>query len=156
MLAGFGSGEDALDRWLKERALDWQARGFAQTHVWADPATMDVHAFYSHCPHMVARDDLPSAKLRKNAPEAIPAILLGQMALNAPLKGRKLGRQLLVDALGCMTELAEQGSGALIVIDPLNDQARGFYLAHDFHELRHTDRLFVTMAEARESLKVNG
>lgn len=149
-LASFDCGEPALDGWLRSAALTADRAGTARTFVWADGGR--VVAYFSLCPHEVRRGSLPG-RLARDAPDAIPAILLARLALDTRLHGRGLGAQLLIDALDRSVMAVRAAGGRLIVVDAIDAAAARFYEHHGFTRLPATPtRLVLKASDAARSL----
>lgn len=145
-LEEFDSGEPSLDTWLKDHARRAAQQGTASTHVWTGGTTNNVLAFYSVAPTQVARDEVSSAAAGGNS--IIPAYLIGRLALDRSLRGRKLGVQLLLDALEVIVAAANTSGGRLVVVDALNHNADGFYRTNGFAPTKTDGRLVMKMSTA--------
>ena len=145
-LEEFDSGEPSLDTWLKDHARRAAQQGTASTHVWTGGTTNNVLAFYSVAPTQVARDDVSSAAAGGNS--IIPAYLIGRLALDRSLRGKKFGVQLLLDALEVIVAAASTSGGRLVVVDALNDNADGFYRTNGFAPTNTDGRLVMKVSTA--------
>lgn len=145
--AAFRSGVDALDRYLRELALQDMKRRIAGCFVALDDART-VIGFYTLAATAVAVDALPT-ELTKRLPRypLVPAVLVGRLAVALDHQGKGLGRALIFDA-AIRTDRLGIGTFALIV-DAKDDRAVSFYQSSGF-ELIHgeTRRLFVPVATA--------
>lgn len=145
-LAEFDSGEPSLDTWLKDHARRAAHQGTARasTHVWTGGTTNNVLAFYSVAPTQVARDVVSSAAAGGN--RIIPAYLVGRLALDRSLRGKKLGVQLLLDALEVIVTAASTSGGRLVVVDALNEDADDFYRRNSFAPTKTDGRLVMKVS----------
>jgi GNAT superfamily N-acetyltransferase len=143
-LTSFDSGEASLDSWLREHAARTARRHLSATHVWAD-ADGRVVGYVTMAAGLIARSDLPKA-LGHGYPDRIPAILIGRLALDKSLHGRKLGGVLLTEALQIAAASASTIAAAFVVVDALHERAAGFYLHHGFKMLPGTNRLALKVA----------
>lgn len=143
-LEEFDSGEPSLDTWLKEHARRAAQQGTASTHVWVGGTTNNVLAFYSVAPTQVARDVVSSAAAGGN--RIIPAYLVGRLALDRSLRGKKLGVQLLLDALEVIVTAASTSGGRLVVVDALNEDADDFYRRNSFAPTKTDGRLVMKVS----------
>jgi len=135
---------------LHSSALTADRSGTARTFVWAD-GTQAV-AYFSLCPHELRRDALPRG-LAHGAPQSIPSLLLARLALHEELQGRRLGGQLLVDALTRAVTAVTAAGGRFIVVDALDDDAADFYVHHGFKNLPGLGhRLVMKASDAARSL----
>jgi GNAT superfamily N-acetyltransferase len=144
----FDSGNEVLDRWLKTRALENERR-YSRTFVVLEGEV--VVAYYSLANAGERREALPS-KLRRNAPETIPLVLLGRLAVARSHRGRGLGGALLRDAFRRTMIVAENAGCRGMIVHAIDDAAAKFYRDHDFVELPGAERaLFIaieTIADA--------
>jgi GNAT superfamily N-acetyltransferase len=146
----FRCGEEALDKWLIEAALNADRADTARVWVWSDDG--EVRAYLALCPHDVRRESLPG-KLARSGPDIVPGILLAKLALHSDLRGGGYGRQLLVDALSRAVNAIEEVGGRLIVVDAINDDAHSFYKHFGFQPVPGlSSRLVMRSSVARESL----
>ena len=130
-LAGFCSGVNDLDYWLKEFALHAAKLRTATTFVWV--ANLQVVAYYALCAHQVQREQLVVRRVARGQPDTIPAVLIARLALHRSLQGQELGGQLLVDALQRVLIASANVAARLVVVDALNDAvATKFYEAFGF------------------------
>jgi ribosomal protein S18 acetylase RimI-like enzyme len=95
----------------------------------------------------VATSQLPdavAAKLPRYA--AIPAVLIGRLAVSASFQRRKLGSVLLADAVS-RTARADIATFAVLA-DPKDDAAQRFYRHHGFLDLPPDRRMFIPIESA--------
>src|ERR1700728_1206355 len=79
-ISTFSCGKPILDGWLRTRALRNHETGDSRTYVLAESDR--VIGFYALSTAAAARVGLPGA-LRRNAPDPVPLMLLGQLAVDA-------------------------------------------------------------------------
>jgi GNAT superfamily N-acetyltransferase len=150
-LAAFDSGAPALDTWLQRRALSNENR-FSRTFVVTEENR--VVGYYCLLAGSVQRALAPP-RMRRNAPDPIPVIVIGRLAVTRSHAGRGLGRDLLADAFR-RAALASRTLGvAAVLVQAKDERARAFYLgAAEFLEYPAESRtLFLpveTLAEAVE------
>lgn len=137
----FCCGQADLDEWLKEHARHATRQG-TRTYVLLDEGSGAVDGYFAVAPHLVERDELPR-RVGRGAPTMIPAVLLAKLALDERLHGRGLGADLLVHALTVIIGAARTAGGRLVVVDAVDDDAGGFYRAHDFQLLPSNPRRLV-------------
>lgn len=129
--AHFECGEPVLDNWLKRHALANQLSGVSRTFVIHD--AQQVKGYYTLAAGSVARIDVPR-RLRRNAPEPIPVIVLGRLAVDTRRQGHGLGIGLLKDALLRCAEIAVDIGVAGVLVHAISDTAKTFYLNSGFLE----------------------
>ena len=124
-VSDFDSGVPALDNWLKHRALKNESR-FSRTYVACNGAR--VGAFYSMSAGAIERDSAPGM-LRRNAPDPIPIVILGRLAVDKRLNGHGFGAGLLNDALRRIVLVSQTIGIAAILVHAKTEAAKKFYLA---------------------------
>lgn len=149
--AAFDCGNAALNEWLRARALRAEAAGICATTVWTEPAGVEVLGFHSIAPTQIRRDGLPSRSMAAGY-SSVPGYLIGRLALDNRLRGKRLGSQLLLDALELIVQAADRSAGRVIVVDAIDDSAVAFYERHDFTRVADTNRLVMKIATARAAL----
>ena len=142
----FDCGVEALDRWLKQTALQHQGKGISRTFVAvpADEAALQswvasgygleagsVLGFYALASAFVLTDDLPARQVRRY-PRQIPVTRLGRLATRADMQGQGLGRLLLADAVHRARTAAQAVGSAGLFVDAKNDAAARFYQRYGF------------------------
>ncbi|MEY4632733.1 MAG: hypothetical protein RLZ18_105 [Actinomycetota bacterium] len=122
--------------------------GTANTYVFA--RNSHVIAYYSLSAHQLQSDELPN-RLAHGSPLAIPAYLIGKLAVTQQLQKQKIGESLLVDALLRLCRASEGGPSArIITVDAINEAAIAFYRKNHFVS-SPTERhhMFMKMSTAR-------
>ena len=143
----FRSGVDALDRYLRELALQDMRRRVAGCFVALNDARA-IMGFYTLAATSVAVDALPPDLTKRLARyPLVPAVLVGRLAVAMEYQGRGLGRALIFDAAIRTDHL---GIGAFaIIVDAKDDRAVEFYRSSGFALIPgQSRRLFVPVATA--------
>ena len=148
--ADFSCGEPALDDWLRHRALKNESH-FSRTYVVLDD--IRVAGYYSLTSGGVSRAAAPG-RLRRNAPETIPAAIIARLAVDRHHSGAGLGSDLLMDALRRCTQASRAIGIAAVMIHAKSGAARQFYLKHaNFIEYLADSRiLFLEIASVLAAL----
>lgn len=128
-LSSFSCGKPSLDRWLRARALPNQDTGDSRTFVVLDAGR--VVGFYALTTASAARTGLPGA-LRRNAPDPVPLMLLGQLAVATSHRGQGIGARLLRDALVRVAAAARLAGFRALATHPIDDEAEAFYARFGF------------------------
>ena len=94
-----------------------------------------------------------SARVRRNAPNPVPAVLLGRLAIATHAQGRGLGRLLVRDALLSTLAAAHRIGVRILLVHALHEAAAHFYETLGFRR-SPTDplHLYLLLADARTSL----
>lgn len=150
--SGFDSGEATLDSYLRERALANHVSGYARCYVSVDSDATTVLGYYTLSAVAIERAGLPG-RARRNAPDPIPAVLLGRLAVDRRVQGAGLGRFLVRDAILSTLQAAHRIGVRLLIVHALHDDAARFYRSLGF-ERSPTDplHLYLLLSDARASL----
>src|SRR5438445_446663 len=106
-------------------------------------------------PHVIRLEDVPSS-VGRGAPDVIPGFLLARLALSEDLHGDGHGGELLAGALETTLDAIRLGGGRVIVVDAIDDRARGFYEHFGFRSLPLSDdRLVMKASTAATSLSID-
>jgi GNAT superfamily N-acetyltransferase len=115
----------SLDQWLRLRAWPNAGRHFSRVFVLAG-ADEEIIGYYALATATVIREHLPGA-LRRNAPDPIPAVVIGRLAVDRRWQGQGQAANLLRDALDrCRRALCDVGF-AVIVVTPVDATAQSFW-----------------------------
>ncbi|HYN79506.1 MAG TPA: GNAT family N-acetyltransferase [Lamprocystis sp. (in: g-proteobacteria)] len=148
--AGFACGREALDTWLRRRALCNQASGASRTFVVCEAGR--VVAYYALASSAVATE-FATGRLRRNMPDPIPVVVLARLAVDRFWQGTGLGRALMQDAGRRILHAANTIGIHGVLVQALDDSARAFYerLGFDRSPLDPT-ALMITLSDLRASL----
>ena len=152
--ADFQSGVEELDRYFHHQAGQDARRKVAAPFVLLGQ-NGEILGYYTLSAYSVRLGELTEA-IAKKLPRypLLPATLLGRLAISRTCRGRHLGRLLLMDALHRSWRNTSEVASVGVVVEALNDNARAFYLHHEFSPLRdHPDKLFLAMATIEKVFK---
>ncbi len=128
-LACFDCGNGALDGWLKNRALKNQASGASRTFVVCRDGRMV--GYYALATGSIERIAAPGPVAR-NMPESVPVMILGRLAVDASMRGNRLGSKLLKDALLRIIRVSKNAGIRAMLAHAVSDQAARFYKRRGF------------------------
>jgi GNAT superfamily N-acetyltransferase len=130
-VSAFGSGEPALDEWLRKRALANEQSGASRTYV----ITADgrVVGFYCLAAGSVAKQ-AATGHIRRNMPEPIPVMIIGRLAIDHNFQRRGLGKALLRDAVLRTLQAAAIAGMRAILLHAMSESAKLFYIHAGFAE----------------------
>ncbi len=150
--SGFESGEASLDRYLTDRALTNHISDLARCYVSLDSHSNRVVGYYTLSAVAVEHANLPG-RARRNAPNPVPAVLLGRLAIDRLAQGSGVGRLLVRDAILSTLAAADRIGVRLLLVHALHEQAANFYAALGFKQ-SPTDQLHLhlLLGDARASL----
>jgi ribosomal protein S18 acetylase RimI-like enzyme len=145
--AAFSCGIEALDRYLKQQAGQESRRYVANCFVAVQECSDTAAGYYTLSATSVIFESLPE-NFRKKLPRypAVPAALLGRLAVDLKHRDRGLGERLLLDA---MRRALDSGlAAAILVADAKDKQAASFYYQYGFLDIGPGSmRLYLPMAE---------
>lgn len=107
-----------------------------------------IAGYYTLSQYSVGLETLPEEIVRK-LPKypAVPATLIGRLAVNIAFRGKGVGRFLLMDAFDRCSSASRQVAAATVVVHAKDDAAATFYKKYGFLELpKIPNRLFLPMA----------
>ena len=114
-----------LDEWLRRYAGQNRRRDTAATWVIADPDDVVV-AYASVAMTGIDRSAAPDA-LAKGAPDPVPALLLGRLAVHQRYASLGVGTALAAHVLATAVELNEKAACRAVVVTAINEQARTWW-----------------------------
>lgn len=121
----FDSGEPVLDEWLRRYAGQNRRRHTSATWVIANADDVVV-AYASVAMTGIDRSAAPNA-LAKGAPDPVPALLLGRLAVDRRYAGLGVGTALAAHVLATAVELNEKAACRAVVVAALSVRARTWW-----------------------------
>jgi GNAT superfamily N-acetyltransferase len=145
----FTCGQPDLDNWFRQRASQDDRRNVARVFVAVDDA-LGVVGFYSLSSFALSLESLPDELARKLPRyDAIPAALIGRLARDKRVRGRRIGELLLADAVRRILNVGATLAVFAIVVDAKDEHAERFYQAFGFRSFPlHPNRLFLLASSA--------
>lgn len=138
----FDCGDEEINNYLKNLVETADEAGFSRTFLMiVEPGEAKVCGFYTLSASTIPVKELPD-EYKQPLPFPIPAILIGQFAIDRVWQGQGVSRQLLADAYRRICLLFEQeiiGFQA-IRVDTRNEEAKAFWLKQGFVPFRKTQR----------------
>jgi hypothetical protein len=138
-LSRFDCGTEALNDWLKLRALDSEGRT-ARTYVACEGNV--VVGYYCLAAGAIERGALPKPLRKHGLPNLIPAAIIGRLARDISYRGSGLGLDLLQHALGRILHASETIGIRCVLVHALDDQAAKFWTDNEFIESPIGSRTF--------------
>lgn len=132
--AGFDCGRDALNQWFRRHAWRNQQSDMSRTSVVCDPVTGAIVGYVSLSAAHIERAWLPRANQRIR-PDPVPAVLLGQLAVDRRRQGRGVARSLMFYALTTAVRLSKEVGCFCVLTHPLDDDVRALYRSFGFDDL---------------------
>ncbi len=129
-LESFSCGKAPLDDWLRQRALKSDGRS-SRTYVVCERD--QVVAYYCLATGGTSHAALPGS-LRRNAPDPVPMMVLGRLAVDVGFQGQGLGSSLLRDAMLRVAAAHKLIGFRALAVHAKDDDAVTFYLRYGFKE----------------------
>jgi GNAT superfamily N-acetyltransferase len=143
----FSCGKALLDSYFKTQASQDVNRMLSVCYVSIDNGTGMIQGYYTLSNNSIPLKSVP-ANFKNNLPDSyrsIPATLLGRLAVDDRFKGHGIGKMLLIDALHRSYELSRLIGSFAVAVDPLDDEAEGFYSKFGFIMLPDSGKMFLPM-----------
>lgn len=148
--AGFSSAEPSLNEWLARRALRNEKAGNSRTFVTIERSTGVVAGYYCLSSSSLIRDDAPR-EMRRNAPDPIPVILIGRLAVDTRFEGRGLGASLLQDAVLKGIQASRLIGAQAFIVHALSASAVSFSTRFGFELMPECERAMYLRVAAAEA-----
>lgn len=142
-IEGFTCGDAIVDNWAAHRSASVRKRGSAV--IYASDCDGVIAGFYTLSAHSVTRASVSGGWFARNAPEQIPAVLLGMLGVDERFKGLGLGASLLCDAIQNAMKVASLAGARALVVDPTGPDAAAFYEHFGFARLPGTSRMVLKL-----------
>ncbi|MGI8839212.1 MAG: GNAT family N-acetyltransferase [Caulobacteraceae bacterium] len=130
----FDCGRDSLNLWFRRHAWRNQASGVSRTSVVCDREGGQIVGYVSLSAAQIERAHLPKVA-RRNQPDPLPALLLGQLAVDLAHQGRGYARSLVIFALTTAVRFSREIGCFCVITHPLDDRVRTFYRGFGFEDL---------------------
>lgn len=129
-VADFVCGNAPLDDWLRLQALRSEGRS-ARTYV--IKRGHKVVGYYCLATGSETHSNAPG-KVRRNTANPIPLITIGRLAVDQQHQGKRLGENLLKDALSRSLAMSDVVGCRVVLVHAIDQQAMAFYARYGFVE----------------------
>jgi predicted N-acetyltransferase YhbS len=130
----FDCGRDSLNAWFRRHAWQNQQASVSRTSVVCDTSSGDIAGYVSLSAAQIERGALPKSAQR-NRPDPLPALLLGQLAVDRRYQGLGIARSLMVFALTTSVRFSREIGCFGVLTHPLDEGVRRFYRNFGFETL---------------------
>jgi len=148
----FDCGKELLNDYLKSQAGQDVKRKLSVCFVSSDSETNVIQGYYTLSNYSILLSSF-SEQIQKKLPKSynsIPTILLGRLAIDKKYQGKGIGKILLIDALKRSYGISNEIGSFGIIVDPIDDEAKGFYQKYDFIELPDSGKMFIATQTLKE------
>jgi GNAT superfamily N-acetyltransferase len=132
--ATFDCGEPALNDWLRQRAWSNLQSAARRTYVVCPAGTLAIIGYAALNMGQILAQDV-TGSMRRNMPKAIPAVVLGRLAIDRAWQSQGLGRAMLADVIARAQRASSEVSARLIMVHAISPAAEDFYVRHGFTRL---------------------
>jgi predicted N-acetyltransferase YhbS len=130
----FDCGRDSLNSWFRRHAWHNQQMDVSRISVICDPQTGAIAGYVSLSATHITRAFLPKLRQR-NQPDPVPAILLGQLAVDQRYQRRGCARSLMFFALTTAVRVSQDIGCFCVLTHPLDDGVRAMYSGFGFETM---------------------
>lgn len=142
----FDCGNDFLNSYLHRQANQDMQRHLSVCFVIVDNNNI-IKGYYTLSNASIDRDIIPD-NVKNKLPKSygnLPVTLLGRLARDKKYNGERLGEILLIDALKRSFDTSSTIGSLAVVVDPIDHNAKKFYLKYGFILLPDSHKLFLAM-----------
>ena len=148
----FCCGNESLDSYIRKQASQDLKKRVSTIFVLIDDPDMHILAYYtlsSYTVNIAALDESFAKRLPRYP--ALPATLLGRLAVDNDQKGKRFGELLLIDALKRSLEAAMQVASLAVIAEALDERALSFYIKYGFKQFSQEPmKLYLPMKSVEE------
>jgi predicted N-acetyltransferase YhbS len=130
----FDCGRESINQWFRRHAWRNQQSGASRTNIVCETGTGEIAGCVALCAAQIERAFLPKPAQR-NQPDPLPAILLGQLAVDLRYQGKGYARSLMWFALTTCVRFSKDIGCFGVLTHPLDDELRAFYQRFGFEDL---------------------
>ena len=130
----FDCGRGSINQWFLRHAWRNQQSGVSRTNIVCDVNTRQIVGLVALSAARIERAFLPKAAQR-DQPDPLPAVLLGQLAVDRRWQGRGYARSLMWFALNTAVRFSKEIGCFGVLTHPLDEELRAFYRRFGFEDL---------------------
>lgn len=153
--SSFCCGEESLDTYIRKQASQDLKKRVSTVFVLIDDPEMNVLAYYTLSSYTVDVAALEGS-FAKRLPRypALPATLLGRLAVDNKQRGKRFGELLLIDALKKSLDATMQVASLAVIAEALDEKALSFYIKYGFKQFNQEPmKLYLPMKSVEELCK---
>lgn len=149
----FKCGEHLLDQFFRSHAAGNHAVGDCKVYVLEQAEDPKIAGYYTLSPSTVESTLIAERLQPWIAPRAaVPAFLLGRLAVQKKVGGKGYGSRLLHHAIKTTVEASDRVGGVGLIVDAKNEKAVTFYGRFGLTVLgsgNYPQRMFIRMTDMR-------
>ena len=150
--SSFFCGKESLDTYIRKQASQDLRKRVSTTFVLVDDPEMNILAYYTLSSYTIDIAALEES-FAKRLPRypALPATLLGRLAVDNDQKGKRFGELLLIDSLQKSLRAATQVASIAVIAEALDERALSFYTKYGFKQFNQEPmKLYLPMKSVEE------
>lgn len=147
----FDCKEPSLNVYIQQHARQNDEKNIARCFVAVDDKDT-VFGYFTLSASSIEFEELPDEYVKRLPHYPVPAALIGKLAVDSNAGGQGLGSRLLVDALQRILDTSEKMAIKVVLVDAIDEKAKGFYLHYGFIELSGHDLTLFLPIETIEQL----
>jgi predicted GNAT family N-acyltransferase len=135
--SNFCCGQDSLDTYIRKQASQDLKKRVSTVFVLIDAPETSVLAYYTlsaYAVNVTALDETYAKRLPRYP--ALPATLLGRLAVDNSQKGKRFGELLLIDSFKKSLDASIQVASLAVIAEALDERALRFYLKYGFQPFK--------------------
>jgi predicted GNAT family N-acyltransferase len=155
---GFECGKALLDNYIRTQASQDVKRDLSACYVMTEEGKSEVVGYYTLSSNSIERTTFPANMIARLPPSYgdLPTILMGRLAVDNKIKGKRLGEYLLINALNKCVEVSQTIGALAVVVDPIDERAEEFYSGYGFIFLPGSKKMFLPIKTIEESFLPTG
>lgn len=136
--AEFDCGRISVNAWFRRHAWHAQTDGTARVSVIFDDNAGLVAGYITISAAQIERGWMIKAD-KRNRPERLPVVLIGQLGVDTRYQRRGVSRYLLQNALRVSVNFSREVGCFAVLVQPLDEELSGFYRLFGFRDLPFDD-----------------
>lgn len=129
----FDCGVPEVNQWLASKARQSQEKNLSVTRVLVAPAQI-IAGYYTLAYGQLNLDQLPPDIARKLPGHPLPVVVLAWLGVDQAFRGQGFGESLFAHALARCLDAMHAVPYVAVIVDCLNEAAKGFFLRYQFRE----------------------
>lgn len=138
----FDCGDETVNSFLREKALQDQERDLSRTMVLIEPddSPGKIIGYHTLLMQQVKQEEIPNDRPRIT--RGIPVILLGQLGIDVNFQRKGFGDLMLMDAQARTDEISRKIGVRALMLDARNERLAEWYGKHNFIRFPNSLRMF--------------
>ena len=135
----FDCGKPRLNDYLKKYAWQNQQKRYSMTFVATVENSQEIAGYYCSSASSIEFTNIPDSLTKKLPKYPAPVMLIGQLAVDRKMQGKRLGKVLLMHALSKAVRISSELGIFAVRVDAKDESARDFYQKYGFISLKDAE-----------------